>query len=166
VIPAYLRAYGPARVQTFSAWLARGSSRAADVRRWFDAAADELVTVVVEGERCYALSADLEALKATGPSRAVRLLAGFDQYLLGPGTSDERIIPKARRREVSKTAGWISPVVLERGRVAGVWSIDGDRLRVSIFRESGVTDAGAIHTEGERVGRAIGRELSVSIETA
>jgi hypothetical protein len=163
VIPTYLRAYGPARTQTFSAWLTRGSSRAADVRHWFEELADELVTVEVEGESCYALAEDVDELKATGPSRAVRLLAGFDQYLLGPGTSDERIIAKARRRDVSKAAGWIAPVVLDGGRVAGVWTLEGDHLQVSLFRESATTDRAALASEAERVGHYLEREVAVSV---
>lgn len=34
-IPAYLGAYGPARPETFDAWLTRGRSRKTQLRRWF-----------------------------------------------------------------------------------------------------------------------------------
>jgi hypothetical protein len=161
-VTSYLRAYGPATAKTFDAWLTRGSSRSADVSRWFDAVADQLVTVDVEGEECLALASDLDELRGAGPSSAVRLLAGFDQYLLGPGTSDARIIPPERRRLVSKAAGWIAPVVVRGGRVVGVWEPSAEAIEVSLFEESGDVDRAALESEAARVGRALGRELRLS----
>jgi hypothetical protein len=163
-ITSYLSAYGPARAKTFDAWLTRTSSRSADLRRWFDVVADELVTVEVEGEECHALASELEDMKSTAPSRAVRLLAGFDQYLLGPGTADARIIAPERRRQVSKAAGWISPVVLDGGRVAGVWAPDGETIAVSLFAESAEIDRAALGAEAERVATCIGRELRLKVD--
>lgn len=164
-IPAYLHVYGPATIKAFDAWLTRGRSRAADLRRWLDAVQDRLVAVDVEGRGCWALAEDLDALQAASDARAVRLLAGFDQYLLGPGTGDASILAEERRREVSKAAGWISPVVLSAGRVAGVCELDGDVLRIGLFAESRGIAADRLDAEAGRVGAAIGRELRVSIET-
>jgi hypothetical protein len=164
-ITSYLSAFGPARAKTFDAWLVRGASRAADLRRWFELVADQLVTVDVEGEQFLALTAQLEELRSTAPSRAVRLLAGFDQYLLGPGTADPRIVAPTRRRLVSKAAGWISPVVLDGGRVAGVWEIDRATLSVSLFSESDAVDRHALAAEAQRVGDCLGSDLELSIET-
>lgn len=164
-IPAYLRVYGPATINSFDAWLTRGSSRKADLRAWFALLEDELVTVEVEGEECYALTADLEELKAAAPSRAVRLLAGFDQYLLGPGTADPRIVPPHRRKQVSKTAGWISPVVLVGGRVAGVWGLDGDLVLITLFEESPTPPGEMLEAEVRRVAAFLARDLGVSVMT-
>jgi len=50
------------------------------------------------------------------PTRVVRQLPGFDQYVLAAGTGAEHVVPPERRAEVSRTAGQISPVVLNRGR--------------------------------------------------
>jgi DNA glycosylase AlkZ-like len=163
-IPAYLRAYGPATPAAFDAWLTRGTSRKADLRRWFDELGDDLATVDVEGEPRMALRADLDELTNATPSQSVRLLAGFDQYLLGPGTNDARILAPARRKQVSKAAGWISPVVIHQGRVAGTWQPDGGSLRVSLFAESEPVDRAALETECARVAACIGREMAVSLE--
>ena len=81
------------------------------------------------------LTQDADELAGTRPARAVRLLPAFDQYVLGPGTGDARIIRPSRRSQISKTAGWISPVVLVGGRIAGVWSFDGGTLAVGLFDE-------------------------------
>jgi len=121
VLRAYLGAHGPATPPMFDNWLMRRMSRKSDVRRWFAALEDELSAVDVEGEEMYALTSDLDELLETEPSSAVRLLGPFDQYVLGPGTDAAPLIPPDRRREVSRAAGWIAPVVLHRGRVAGTW---------------------------------------------
>jgi hypothetical protein len=163
VIPAYLRAHGPATMKTFNAWLMRGAARARDLREWFAAVEDQLVEIEVEGERCVVLTADLDELAGTGPSDAVRLLAGFDQYILGPGTADPHIIAPARRKAVSKAAGWIAPVVSRGGRVAGVWEIDGDSLAVGLFPEAGTIERTLLNDEAARVGDFLGRELRVTV---
>ena len=51
----------------------------------------------------------------------VRLLPHFDVYLLGH-RSKSHLVDDAHYKRVYRAAGWISPVVLINGRVAGVWS--------------------------------------------
>ena len=121
VIRAYLGAHGPATPETFDAWLTRKSSRKNDLRGWFAAQAGDLATVEVEGVRMYVLAEHVDELAATTPDGSVRLLGGFDQYLLGAGTDATCVVPARHRAQVSRAAGWISPVVLSGGRVAGVW---------------------------------------------
>jgi hypothetical protein len=160
-IPAYLGTYGPARPETFDAWLTRGRSRKAQLRRWFDEleADGRLARLEVEGESAWACAADLDALHDTAPSSTVRLLPGFDQAVLGPGTGDSRILAPSRRSAVSKTAGWISPVVVRGGRVIGVWDADGDALRTRLFDEEPADAATerAIEAEADRIGACLGR---------
>jgi hypothetical protein len=168
-IPAYLRAYGPATVETFDAWLTRGSSRKSDLRGWFAALEEEqvLARVAVEGEAkpLYAVAEDVDELAQAAPAQALRLLPGFDQYVLGPGTGDPRIVAPARRTQVSKTAGWIAPVLISRGRVVGTWELDGNLLAVSLFGESGDVDGDALAAEAERIGACLGRPVKLSAHT-
>ncbi|WP_433089624.1 winged helix DNA-binding domain-containing protein [Dactylosporangium sp. CA-052675] len=133
LIPAYLGAYGPASAATFDQWLCRGASRKAALRQWFAGllADGVLAEVDVEGERLFARAEDLEALAGAADFDAVRLLPAFDQFVLGPGTADARVVPPEHRAKVSRAAGWISPVVAYRGRVAGVW----DGTEVTLFDE-------------------------------
>ncbi len=163
-IPSYLRAYGPATPAAFDAWLTRGSSRKADLRRWFGQLEDELMAVDVEGESCLALRSDLAELTDAAPSQAVRLLAGFDQYLLGPGTADTRILARHRRKHVSKTAGWIAPVVVSEGRIAGTWELDRDSLRVLLFAEREPIDRNALERERERLAACLDRQPKLTVE--
>jgi hypothetical protein len=127
VLRAFLGAHGPATAEAFDAWLMRGLSRVKELRAWFAALEDELTVVEVEGTPMYVLTEHLDEIQRTGPSRAVRLLGGFDQYILGAGTGSAHLIPSEHRGRVSRRAGWISPVVLYGGRVAGVWEVkDGE----------------------------------------
>ncbi|WP_426514302.1 DNA glycosylase AlkZ-like family protein [Dactylosporangium sp. McL0621] len=130
VVPAYLGAYGPASPATFDQWLCRGASKKAALRQWFRDLLDDgvIAEVEVEGERLFARAGDLGSLADVADFAEVRLLPAFDQFVLGPGTADARLVPPERRAEVSRAAGWISPVVAFRGRVAGVWDGDGETL--------------------------------------
>jgi hypothetical protein len=151
VIPAYLRAYGPATPERFDAWLTRGNTKKASLRTWFAALEDRLATVEVEGQPAFLLAEDLDDLGGTSPTQTVRLLPGFDQYVLGPGTKAEEIIAPARRAEVSRTAGWISSVVVAEGRVAGTWEVDSGKVRVRLFEDAGTTPGPALDAEVARV---------------
>ncbi|MGK5552648.1 winged helix DNA-binding domain-containing protein [Actinomadura kijaniata] len=135
VLRAFLGAHGPATPDTFDNWLMRKTNRKKDVREWFDALADELTTVDVEGVPMRILTEHLDELLDTAPTSSVRLLGPFDHYVLGAGTGDPNVVPPDRRKEVSRTAGWISPVVLHEGRVAGVWEpVDGEP-KITLFTD-------------------------------
>jgi len=164
-ILAYVGAYGPTTASSFGAWLAAGWSRKRQLVGWFDGLRDRMAEVDVEGERAYVLAEHLEELLATRPTRAIRLLGGFDQYVLGAGTADEHLVAAAHRSAVSRQAGWISPVVLVDGRVGGTWRLDGSGIAIDWFPEterprSDVIDAEMarlaaildLHAPGTRVG--------------
>lgn len=162
-IVAYLRAYGPATVDAFGTWLAGGWFGKRQLRTWFGALGDRLAEVDVDGEVAHVLAEDLDELAATNPSPAVRLLPGFDQYVLGPGTADTRIVPAARRAAVSKQGGWISPVAVSGGVVSGTWGVDGDQIRVAWFRESGRPPRSALEAEVARLSSILDRDLHATI---
>ena len=101
-IRAYLGAYGPATVEAFSFWVAGG---------WFSRLG------CVDGSRSSTTRSSRSRWTASGvgPRRArrragrdprrplpFRLLPGFDQYVLGPGTKDGHVTPAARRTDVSR----------------------------------------------------------------
>jgi Winged helix DNA-binding domain len=165
VIPAYLGAHGPASIQTFDQWLCRGASKMADLRRWFADLDDQLVTVEVEGEPLYARAEDVDDIASTAPDRTVRLLPGFDQYILGPGTSDTHLIPADQRQEISRAGGWISPVVIVGGRVVGTWQVATDTIKVTIniFYDSDSFPALSLDAEAERIADHLGTPLKLSV---
>jgi hypothetical protein len=162
-IVAYFRAYAPATMVSFHNWLSRGRVSRRQIRTWFDRLGDRLAKVEVDGETQYVLAEDVDELTATRPTKAVRLLPGFDQYVLGPGTEDTHVIAAKRRRAVSMTAGWISPVVLAGGVVCGTWKLDGDVVGVGWFRESGPAPRHALQAQVARLATILDRDLHLKI---
>ena len=71
--------------------------------------------------------------------------------MLGPGTKAEEIIAPARRAEVSRTAGWISPVVVAQGRVVGTWDVDGRKVQVRLVEDAGPIRRAALDAEVARI---------------
>ena len=164
-IVAYLRAYGPATVDAFGNWLAGGWFGKRQLRAWASELGDRLAEVDVEGERAIVLAEDLDELARTRASSAVRLLPGFDQYVLGPGTGDGHVVPAARRAAVSRQSGWISPVVVVGGFVRGTWELDGERVAIAWFRESGKPPRGALGEEVARLSSLLERPLRTALTT-
>ncbi|HUF01035.1 MAG TPA: winged helix DNA-binding domain-containing protein [Gaiellaceae bacterium] len=162
-IAAYFRAYGPATIGAFADWLAGGWFGTRQLRIWFDALRERFAEIDVDGERAYVVAEDLDELAATRPSAAVRLLPGFDQYVLGPGTADGRVVPRSRRAAVSKQAGWISPVVVVGGVVCGTWELDRDLARVAWFGEAGRPPRKALDAEVARLSSILGRDVQPAI---
>jgi hypothetical protein len=142
----YLRAFGPATRDDFKLWL--GYTRALP-QTWADLA-DELVEV--EPKR-FALADDVPRLRtrATG----VKLLPGFDGYVLHPST--DRPVPSEFMPRVSRTAGWISPTIVERGRVVGTWShaVKNGRLELAVepFTVLSKATAAAVRREAKSLAR-------------
>jgi hypothetical protein len=162
-IVAYLGAYGPATADGFARWISRGRIAKRSLKSWFAALSDRITEVEVDGERSYVRSEDVDAIAAARPTDAVRFVPGFDEYVLGPGTDDTRIVPAARRRLVSKQSGWIAPVVVAGGVVGGTWEQDGELVRVAWFGESGPAPKKALEAETARLSSLAGRELRVEV---
>jgi hypothetical protein len=90
----------------------------------------------------------------------VHLLPGPDQWVMGPGTKDTRIVPPAVRQQVSRGAN----VVVVGGVVRGTWvARDGD-LVVTWADEHGRRPARAeVEAGAERLGRALGGPLTLTV---
>lgn len=128
----YLRAYGPATVQDFAAWVGLAVKDASQI---WSRLQDEMHTVDVEGNQTAVLERDLHVLReAALAAEDVRLLPHFDVYLLGH-RSKSYLIDAAYYKRVYRAAGWISPVVLINGRIAGVWSHRQRRKRLQVSIE-------------------------------
>ena len=162
-LAVYLGAYGPATLESFGSWVAGGWFGQRRLRALLGEVESRLAEVDVDGERAFVLAEHLDALVAAQPTRSVRLLGGFDPWVLGPGTDDGRVTPPARRRAVSRQAGWISPVVIAAGVVSATWALEGDEVRVAWFREAGPPPRRALAAEVVRLGPIIGRELRVTL---
>ena len=161
-IANYLGAYGPATVDHFGRFISRGRVAKRSLRRWFAELGDRAIEVDVGGDVAYVLAEHADELAATRRSTALRLLGGFDQWVLGPGTEDAHVIPPAHRRAVSKQSGWIAPIALSGGVVAGTWELDGTTLQCSWFANAKRPSARALAAEARRLGTLLGKELAPS----
>jgi hypothetical protein len=134
VLLRFLAANGPATPADVARWW---GEQPAPARRWAKANADALAAVAVDGEAGYLVRAeDAEELAATPDDTAgdVVLLPGFDPWVIAPRSHRDRAVPPEYASRVSRTAGWISPVLVVDGAVAGVWEheVRGDRLAVTM----------------------------------
>jgi winged helix DNA-binding protein len=163
---AYVATYGPATPNGFRNWLSRGLIPTKQVKGWIAELGDRLATVDLEGETAYVTAEHLDELASTRPSTTVRFLGGFDQWVLGPGTDDPHVIAAPRRTDVSRTAGWIAPVVVTGGVVTGTWETDGDRLRVAWFHQAGRPPAAKLNAETKRMAGIMDRPLTLEVATA
>jgi len=121
LVRRHLRSFGPADVTDLWAWSGVYVRR---IRVILDRLRDELVEVDRGGRRGFLLRKDLRDLeKATTDRGVVRLLPSFDPFLLGHRNRDH-LVDRAHYKLVYKDQGWLAPVVLVDGRVAGTWSYE------------------------------------------
>ncbi|MGH3479516.1 MAG: DNA glycosylase AlkZ-like family protein, partial [Nocardioidaceae bacterium] len=92
-VESYFRAYGPATPDHLRYWLGEGLGAGRKrIQSWMAGFGDRLVVVDIDGGPAYILREDLEELAATPATTAVRLLPGYDQWVLGPGTADAHVV--------------------------------------------------------------------------
>jgi uncharacterized protein YcaQ len=123
----YLRAYGPATLHDFSHWAGIPMQEVKSLRALLES---ELAEIPGEKKNCLLLREDVAALnRSPAVKGSIRLLPNFDSYLLAHREKDHLLSAKHYKR-VYRNQGWISPVVLIDGAVAGVWSYkpQGKRL--------------------------------------
>ncbi len=159
----FLRAYGPASLRDFSKW---SGIPVAEARGAWESLADELAEVRVSGRPAWLLRKDLHALRASAfDSPVVSLLAAFDSYLLAHAEKDQFLEPRHYKR-VFRSLGWISPVVLVNGCVAGTWRHSpGGSNRLTVSLELFAKPSGAlcdrIEEQATRHGDFLGRRVEL-----
>ncbi len=155
-VEAYVRVYGPTTPDHLHYWLGQGlGAPRARLRAWLADLDDRLATVDVDGEPALVLRDDLDDLASTRPTSAVRLLPGNDQWVLGPGTADARVVPPARRALVTRGAN----VVVAAGVVRGTWAVRGDEAVITWFAEADPSPGPAVADEVARLAGVLGRPL-------
>jgi winged helix DNA-binding protein len=113
----YLRAYSPATLKDFAHWSLISMAEVKALRPLVDAE-------VAEYDGALVLREDVKALQSASFSQSsVHLLPYFDIYLLAHRFKEHFLKPQFYKR-VYRNQGWISPVVLINGEIAGVWSYE------------------------------------------
>lgn len=159
----FLAAYGPATYQDLGRWWGSGVTVA---RQWIAALGDEVVPVEVSGVSAWMLAEDAREIAAVAPGRSVRLVPGFDPYVVGASWHAEQLLPGDFRGRIYRPQGWISPVLLVNGRMEGTWRHQAKGRRVEVIIEPfGAVPRwvrrGAAH-EAERLAKFIGGELRLT----
>jgi len=121
----YLRAYGPATLKDFAHWSLISMAEVKALRPLVDAEVADYDGVLV-------LREDVKALQSDSFSQSsVHLLPYFDVYLLAHRFKEHFLKAQFYKR-VYRNQGWISPVVLIDGQIAGVWSYKLSRKALEI----------------------------------
>jgi hypothetical protein len=148
----FLRAYGPATPVDFSHWAGIPMQQVKPLCALLES---ELEEISGGPKNSFLLREDVAILSGRhGKQSSVRLLPSFDTYLLAHRAKDHLLSAKHYKR-VYRNQGWISPVVLINGAVAGVWShrFQNKKLLVEIEPFEGLsrTVRAAIEREAERL---------------
>ena len=111
----YLRAYGPATLNDFAHWSLISMPEVRALRPLLD-------SEIAEHNGLLLLREDMKTLQSASPEmNSVHLLPYFDVYLLAHRFKEHFLKPQFYKR-VYRNQGWISPVVLINGEIAGVWN--------------------------------------------
>lgn len=164
VIRRYLAVYGPATRETFARWF--GMRSAAQAGREMKRLGDELATVSLADEELWMLAADVASAARAEPAGVVNLLPAFDQYVVAAPREETPVLATAHKSGVYRPQGWLSPVLLVDGQIAGVWrhTLKGGRLTVVVEAFEGL-DASVregAEAEAARLASHLGGELEVS----
>jgi hypothetical protein len=164
VFRRFLAASGPVTREDVTRWW--GVPSAAQVQRRIERLGEEVTLVDVDGTRAYLLAADVAGLAAAAPSRSVRLLPAFDQYVVTATRQADHLTPGPFKQRIYRPQGWLSPVLLVGGRMDGTWRQEAKGRRLQVTIEPFTTLPGwarrAAEGEAERLAGWSGAELELA----
>jgi hypothetical protein len=154
----YLRAFAPATEADFAGW---AGLPLRDVRFGLEGIARELREVRVgDGEPAWAL----RRRARTSRGRIVRLLPGWDTYLMGY-RDRSFMVDEAGWKRIMPGGGMLLPSVVVDGRLAGTWSAKRGKgsvtVRVEMFGRPERAIKEAIQAEVADIGRFEGRKALI-----
>ena len=159
----YLRAYGPATLTDFSHWAGIPMQEVRPLRALLE---PELAEIPGDKKNRLLLREDVAALRRPAANPSIRLLPNFDSYLLAHREKDHLLSAQHYKR-VYRNQGWISPVVLIDGAIAGVWShkLQGKKLLVDIepFGKLSKAQRVGIEQEAESLARYFQSALELKL---
>jgi len=158
----YLAVHGPATREDLRRWWATTPAAAGKLLRSLEDATE----VELDGDPHWMLAADAEAAATLPAASGVRLLPAFDQYVIAATKQAGHFLAGEHRDRIYRPQGWISPVLLIDGVMAGVWRHErkGRRLEVAVepFGRLPRGTRPAIREEAERLAAYLGGELALS----
>ena len=164
----FLGAYGPATYHDFARWW--GGSSVASVRQWIASLGDEAAAIEVEGTKAWMLAEHAREACELPRGRSVSLLPAFDPYVIGASRHAENLLPGDLRSRVYRPQGWVSPVLLVNGLMAGTWrhEIKGSLVEVRIepFEKVPAWVRRAARSEAEHLAAYLGGKLNLVWESS
>ena len=162
----FLSAFGPASPHDFARW---SGLKTTEAKAILTAIERDVQEVDVDGARGWALRSDVAAIASSRiEPDAVRLLPAFDSFLLAHATK-EHLVERRFYERVYRPQGWISPTVLQRGRVIGVWFQQAAgrnvTLDVQLFKRARPHVREAIAAEADALGIFLGRRCTPRFTT-
>jgi hypothetical protein len=168
----FLHTYGPARPADFCEWFSAPAFRVPEAWRVFESLGADLEEISVEGRSCFVLAGDPTF---PSPSREVRLLPEYDDYVMGFRERD-RLVPEPLRELIAKhgRGRYEGPagmrLVLVDGIAAGSWERKkrGQRieLRVLLAGHLAKSRCRELEREAERVAAFLGLEPVLTVESS
>jgi uncharacterized protein YcaQ len=162
IVRRYLRTYGPATREEFARWW---GMQPATAGRILKASADEVEEVEIEGWAGWTLIGDVAAMRKARLRSPARLLPAFDVYVAGTRPKAS-LVDRRFEARVFRQAGWITPVVLIDGMVAGVWGHERRGPEVEVAVEPFGTPSAArrreVAEEADRLGAFLGAPARVT----
>jgi Winged helix DNA-binding domain len=161
VVERFLDANGPATIGDFARWFGVDPKTG---RELMTPVLEDLVPMEIEGYQGLLTKAGAKAAAKAGAAEGAHLLPGFDPYTLAPLSHREHIIPKGKVEEVSKAAGWIAPVILDKGRIVGTWETDDGSIALGPFGKLPKKTISALqdHVE-QRYHGLLGKSIAVTV---
>ncbi len=161
----YLGTYGPATALDLGHWWGINQGQA---KRRLAAIGDVAKEVSIEGEPYWMLTRDVADLAATEPVSVVRLLPAFDQWVVCASRRVPALLDPKYRQRIYRLQGWVSPVLLVNGHMAGVWKHEHKGRTVSVeiepFAKLPRRTRTHIAAEAERLAAFLGGDLKLTIQ--
>jgi hypothetical protein len=162
----YLATHGPATAHDLGPrWWGVNQTEA---KRRLAALGERATQVAIGSGRYWMRSADLAELEAAEPLEIVRLLPAFDPWVICASPREPALLDPAHRGKVYRPQGWVSPVLLVNGRMAGVWKHEQKGATVSVevqpFGKLPRRTREPIEGEAERLAAFLGGSLDLKIQ--
>jgi uncharacterized protein YcaQ len=165
ILRGYIAVFAPATPDDFVRWWS--GINPGPVKKLFKSLGDEIEEVEVEGEKGWVLAEDAPQMAAKPKGTMVKLLPNFDTYVIAALHHRRHLLPdeKFMPRVYRTAGGWISPVVLVNGMMAGVWEYEQKRstvtVTVELFEDVGDEVKNGIEGESKHLSALLGGDLAL-----
>lgn len=166
LIERYLAVFPGASREMIARWW--GGGRMAGITRALAVLGKRVVAIDVEGMRGLVRAVDVDAITAASPAHEARLLPGFDPFTNELPRHVDSVLDDTHHDKVHRTAGWVTPIVLIDGRVAGTWEIENGKggTGTLVVQRFGRWRSGApreLAAEVERIAGFLDRRMQLDI---